>query len=498
MIPHRLALVAVLLFVAAAIGEPAAAVAPPAPYGPTPSPRQLDWHRMELIGFLHFGVNTFTGKQWGEGDESPEVFAPSAFDADQIAGALRAAGMKQLIFTAKHHDGFCLWPSKLTDYSVKRSPWKKGEGDVVRELADACRRQGLKLGLYLSPWDRNHKDYGRPEYLTYFRDQLRELLTGYGPLGEVWFDGANGGTGYYGGVRERRSVDRRTYYDWPTTWKLVRELQPDACLFSDGGPDVRWVGNERGVAGDPSWATLNADEFGPGYGPPDKHRKRLMEGDRPGTHWLPAECDVSIRPGWFHDAAQDDKVKSATELVDLYYQCVGRGAVLLLNVPPDRRGLIHDNDIRSLQGLRQRLDATFADDLARKAVVTASASRGASYAAANLTDGNLDTYWTTEDDVTAPEVVFNWAAPVTFGVVSLREHLPLGQRIEAFALDTWQEGRWVELARATSIGNRRLVRGAPVKTDKVRLRILQAPACPALAEVAFHAEPVLEDETGAR
>jgi alpha-L-fucosidase len=232
----------------------ASAVDPPAPYGPAPSARQLAWHELEFYGFLHFTVNTFTDKEWGFGDEQESVFNPTAFDAEQIVGAAKAAGMKGLILTAKHHDGFCLWPSKFTEHSVKNSPWKNGKGDVVKEIADACGKGGLKFGVYLSPWDRNHKDYGKPEYITYYRNQLRELLTNYGPIFEVWYDGANGGTGYYGGERGKRNIDAKTYYDWPSTTKIVRELQPNACMFSDAGPDVRWVGNEQGTAGDPCWS----------------------------------------------------------------------------------------------------------------------------------------------------------------------------------------------------------------------------------------------------
>jgi alpha-L-fucosidase len=465
----------------------ASAAEPPAPYGPVPSARQLLWHERELYGFLHFTVNTFTDKEWGYGDESPAVFDPTDFDADQIVGAAKAGGMRGLVLTAKHHDGFCLWPSKLTEHSVKNSRWRGGKGDVVREIADACRRQGLAFGVYLSPWDRNHAEYGRPAYLGYYRGQLRELMTGYGPLFEVWFDGANGGDGYYGGAREKRTIDRRTYYDWPGTWQVVRDLQPDATMFSDAGPDVRWVGNEKGIAGDPSWATLNRDDFAPG----EADEARLNRGDRPGTHWLPAECDVSIRPGWFYHAAEDDKVKTPRDLLDLYYQSVGRGASFLLNLPPDRRGRIHESDERSLRGFRQLLDATFGTDLARGARASASSVRGSGsrFAAANVLDGRRDTYWATDDAVTTPELVLELGRPVTFNVVSLREYLPLGQRVEDWALDAWRDGAWHELARGTAIGSRRLWRGSDVTTDRVRLRITKAPVCPALSELALHREP---------
>jgi alpha-L-fucosidase len=477
----------VVVLVALLAGASARAAEPPAPYGPVPSARQLRWHELELYGFLHFTVNTFTDKEWGYGDESPAVFDPTDFDADQIVGAAKAGGLRGLILTAKHHDGFCLWPSKLTGHSVKSSPWRGGQGDVVREIAEACRRHGLAFGVYLSPWDRNHPEYGRPAYLEYYRGQLRELMTGYGPLFEVWFDGANGGDGYYGGARERRTIDRRTYYDWPRTWQIVRDLQPDAVMFSDGGPDVRWVGNERGIAGDPSWSTLNRADFAPG----EADEARLNRGDRPGTGWLPAECDVSIRPGWFYHPAEDGRVKTPLQLLDLYYKSVGRGASFLLNVPPDRRGRVHEADAQSLAGFRELIDATFGTDLARGAKATASNVRGddARFAAANVLDGKRETYWTTDDALTTPELVLDLGGAVTFNVVSLREPLPLGQRVEDWALDAWQDGAWREFAKGTAIGNRRLWRGADVATTRVRLRIAKSPVCPAIAELSLHLEP---------
>jgi alpha-L-fucosidase len=468
-------------------GSQAGAADTPAPYGPVPSARQLAWHELELYGFLHFTVNTFTDKEWGYGDESPAIFDPTDFDADQIVETAKAGGLKGLILTAKHHDGFCLWPSAYTEHSVKSSPWRDGKGDVVREIADACRRHGLVFGTYLSPWDRNHPEYGRPAYLEYFRNQLRELMTGYGPLFEVWFDGANGGDGFYGGARETRRIDRRTYYDWPNTRQIVRDLQPGASMFSDAGPDVRWVGNEKGIAGDPSWATLNRADFAPG----EADQKRLNSGDRPGTDWLPAECDVSIRPGWFYHASEDEKVKDPVALLDLYYKSVGRGASFLLNVPPDRRGRIHESDGRSLRGFKALLDATFTEDLAQGATAEASNVRGGDerFGPARVLDGDRSTYWSTDDEVTTPELILDLGHAVTFNVVSLREHLPLGQRIEDWAIDAWRDGQWEEIARGTAIGSRRLWRGEDVTTDRVRLRITKAPVCPAISEVALFREP---------
>ncbi|HOJ21480.1 MAG TPA: alpha-L-fucosidase [Armatimonadota bacterium] len=463
-------------------------VSAPKPHGAIPSERQLRWQAMEVTGFIHFTVNTFTDKEWGYGDESPEIFAPTAFDAGQIAGVAAEAGMKGLILTAKHHDGFCLWPSAYTDHSVKHSPWRGGQGDVVRELATACQEQGIGFGIYLSPWDRNHPRYGHPDYLTYYRNQLRELLSNYGPLFEVWFDGANGGEGYYGGARENRRIDKERYYDWETTWSIVRELQPEAVIFSDAGPDIRWVGNESGVAGDPCWGTISPDGMAPGLADP----KVLNTGHRNGSHWRPAEVDVSIRPGWFYHAHEDDQVRSPENLLQVYYESVGRGCNLLLNLPPDRRGLIHERDVASLREWRRILDATFATDLARGARVTASNTRGNDprFAPTHVIDGRRDTYWATDDDVRTPELVLDLGRHATFNVVCVREYLPLGQRVDSIALDRWDGERWVEFASATGIGAQRLIRlPERITTDRVRLRVTGSPVCPAISELGLFAEP---------
>ena len=477
----------VIAICAVAVVGRAAEVAAPAPFGPLPGERQLAWHQMEFYGFVHFTVNTFTDKEWGYGDEAESVFNPSDFSAEQIVQTAKAAGMKGLILTCKHHDGFCLWPSKCTEHSVKNSPWKNGKGDVVRELSDACKKAGLKFGIYLSPWDRNNANYGSPEYLTYYRNQLRELLTNYGPIFEVWFDGANGGDGFYGGAREKRHIDNTTYYDWENTRNIVRELQPLACMFSDGGPDVRWVGNEKGIAGDPCWATLNGKNYYPGV----DAAQRLNIGDRPGIDWIPAECDVSIRPGWFYHKNEDAKLKTPEQLLDLYFKSVGRGASFLLNLPPDRRGRIPDADVKSLKEFHRRLVAIFSQNLARGAKVTASNVRGndQKFAAGNILSGDGKKYWSTDDDVKTPELILDLGKPKTFNVISLREFLPLGQRIEAFALDQWKDGHWVEFANGTSIGSHRLIRGENITTDKIRLRITQASVSPALAELGVFAEP---------
>ena len=333
---------------------------PPSPFGPLPSERQLAWHELEFYAFVHFNMNTFTNKEWGFGDEDPALFNPTELDCRQWARICKNAGMKGIIITAKHHDGFCLWPSDYTEHSVKNSSWKNGQGDVLRELADACNEYGLKMGVYLSPWDRNNADYGKSEYIDYYRNQLREILTDYGEIFEVWFDGANGGTGYYGGKNETRMIDRETYYDWPNTHKIVRELQPGACMFSDAGPDIRWCGNEQGWINATNWDLLRLDEYFPGC----DCAEQLRTGDENGTHWVPAEVDVSIRPGWFYHESEDTLVKSWSDLLDIYLKSVGRGASLLLNIPVDKRGLIHENDSDQLVKFAEKIRSDFADEKA--------------------------------------------------------------------------------------------------------------------------------------
>jgi alpha-L-fucosidase len=463
----------------------------PAPYGAVPSERQLRWHALETYSFLHFTVNTFTGSEWGEGDEDPDIFHPTDFQPDQMMRALKSAGMKGVILTCKHHDGFCLWPTKTTGHSIRKSSWRGGNGDVVRDISEAARRHGLKFGVYLSPWDRNNAAYGTPEYIRIYRAQLRELLTQYGPVFEVWHDGANGGTGYYGGAREKRLIDKATYYDWPNTWALVRQLQPGAVIFSDVGPDVRWVGNEKGIAGETCWETYNPmGEHGGPAAPGDINAKQSPVGTRNGKHWLPPECDVSIRPGWFWHAEENSKVKRASDLMDLYYKSVGRGASFLLNVPPDRRGQFADADVQSLAQFGMARASTFATNLAAGAQATASnvRSNDRQFSAGNLLNQSRNAYWATDDDVTTPEVTLTFARPVTFNVIRIREYIPLGQRVAAFTVETENKGVWRQVAEATSIGNCRLVRlPGEVTAAKVRLRITDSPACPALSQFGlFH------------
>jgi alpha-L-fucosidase len=466
----------------------AATVTAPAPYGAVPNARQLAWQRMETYGFLHFTVNTFTDKEWGYGDENPDVFNPTDFDPDQIISAMKAGGMKGVILTCKHHDGFCLWPTKTTKHSIAYSSWRDGKGDVVRDISDAARRHGLKVGVYVSPWDRNNAAYATPAYLPIYREQVTELLTNYGPVFEVWFDGANGGDGYYGGAREMRHIDAHTYYEWPRTYAIVRRLQPDAVIHGgDKDADIRWVGDEQGVAGETCWSTFTPDDSVDG-GTTDE----LMTGTLHGTQWMPAECDVSIRPGWFWHAAEDAKVKTPQDLMDLYLKSVGRGASLLLNVPPNRKGLLSSEDVASLKGFDGIVQTTFAENLTAGAKLRASNVRGSNhrrYGPRNLLDGRRETYWATDDSVTLPELVIDFHDAVRFNVIRLREATELGQRIETFAVDAWRDGAWAQVAQGTSVGMCRVIAlPDPVETTRVRLRVVKCPVSVALAEFGVYLE----------
>jgi alpha-L-fucosidase len=458
------------------------AVAPPAPFGVVPSARQLAWHELEFYGFLHFTVNTFTGREWGYGDESPAIFNPVELDARQWAAVARDAGMKGLILTAKHHDGFCLWPSQYTEHSVRRSPWRGGQGDVLRELSEACRETGLRMGVYLSPWDRNHAAYGTPEYVTYYRNQLTELLTQYGEIFEVWHDGANGGDGYYGGAREDRRIDKRTYYGWPETWALVRELQPGAVIFSDAGPDIRWIGNERGIAPDPCWARIDPEGIIPG----EADVNVLARGNPNGLVWRPAEVDVSIRKGWFYHP--EEEPKSLEHLLDIYYRSVGNGCCLLLNLTPDKRGLIPEADVARLREFRAVLDATFAHDLAAGRAAAASNHRGPGFEAIRVTDGDRQTYWAATDDARQATVTVELPPGTTFNRVRIQEYIALGQRVAAFAIEAHGPDGWHEVATGHAIGARRILRLPETTADAVRLSIRDALASPTLSTFeVYHA-----------
>ncbi len=474
-----LQLLFILPFLCLACSKP---VPPPEPVGPLPSPQQLAWHEMEYYAFVHFNMNTFTDLEWGLGGESPEIFNPTELDTRQWARVAKEAGMKAIILTAKHHDGFCLWPSEYTEHSVKNSPWKNGEGDLIKELAAACKEYGLKMGLYLSPWDRNHAAYGSPEYITYYRNQMRELLTNYGEVFEFWVDGANGGDGYYGGANETRNVDRTTYYDWDSTFALARSYQPRIVSFSDGGPEVRWVGNERGIASETNWATLKRADFAPGVA----DSKLLGSGQMDGTHWVPAEVDVSIRPGWYYHESQDDKVKSLEHLLDIYYKSVGRNGNLLLNLPVDRRGLVHENDVKALMDLRKALDETFADNLALNTKASSSNSRGSGFEAPKVLDQDKSTYWAAEDGVLEAFIELDFGKEIDLNRLVLQEHIALGQRVKEFKVEAFVNSHYQEIDRQTTIGYKRILRLPNTKTSKLKVTILDAKASPTISNVEVY------------
>ena len=422
---------------------------------PVPSRAQLEWQRDELALFLHFGVNTFTDREWGDGKEDPAIFNPARLDARQWARAARAAGFRAMILTAKHHDGFCLWPTRTTDHSVARAAWRDGHGDVVREFVDACRAEGLKAGLYCSPWDRNHPVYGdSPRYNDVFCEQITELLTRYGTIGEVWFDGANG----------EGPNGKKQQYDFPRFWSLVTRLQPNAVMFSDAGPGVRWIGNENGVAAETNWSTVDPSIVTvPGMSG-NAVMRSLREGDRDGSVWRPGETDVSIRPGWFYHPAEDARVKTIDQLVGLYFTSVGRNSKLLLNVPPTRDGLLHDTDVARLAGMRERLNDVFRDDLAahRRPVWRASGTRSA----------------VTEIDL---------GRVVSATIADFREDIAHGQRVARYVLEGSMGRDWSVMSRGTTVGYRKLDRFRPVSVRRVRFTIEDAADAPRPVDIRLYA-----------
>ncbi len=435
-----------------------------------PTLQQLAWQQMELTAFLHFGINTFTGREWGDGSEDPAIFNPEELDAEQWVKALKDAGFKMAILTAKHHDGFCLWPTKTTKHSVASSPWRGGKGDVVKELRDACDKYGLKFGVYLSPWDRNATCYGNsPEYNRFFIEQLTELLSNYGEVHEVWFDGACG-EGPNGKKQE---------YDWDAFYKTITRLQPKAVM-AIMGDDVRWVGNEKGIGRETEWSTT---ALTPGIYPrSEEQNKRLglfAKAKDLGSRdivtkaselfWYPSEVDVSIRPGWFYHADQDDQVKSLSHLTDIYFQSVGYNSVLLLNIPPDKRGLIHENDVKRIKELSDYLKETFADNGVKKG----------------------DELWRAASG-TAKEYEINRDA--VFNTFLIQEDISKGQRVESFTVEAFGDGSWEKLGEGTTVGYKRLLRFPERKAEKIRVRVNNARGIANVMNVGlFYAKPLTEE-----
>ena len=458
----------------------------PAPYGVLPSQAQVEWQKMETNMFCHFGPNTFTSAEWGTGQESADLFNPSGMDCRQWASIAKAAGMKGIIITAKHHDGFCLWPNPVSRHTVAQSSWKDGKGDVLKELSEACREYGLKFGVYISPWDRNDPAYGSDEYNEVFRQTLESALGNYGPVFEQWFDGACGE-----GPNGKRQV-----YDWNLYHETVYKHQPDAVIFSDIGPGCRWIGNEAGYAGKTCWSTLDTAGFAPGKSPA---QDTLNCGNVHGEAWVPGEADVSIRPGWFYKDSENDKVKSVSDLLGIYYASVGRNSLLLLNVPPDKRGLIHSIDSLRLMEFRSALDKIFASDMADGAVAEASSVRGGRkrFSASNILDGDYDSYWCTDDGVTEASVVVNLDGVKTFNRILLQEYIPLGQRIAAFSIDVKDpEGNWVRAAEGTTVGYKRILLTDRLTTDAVRINIEKSYACPLINGFGLYLDEIMGETEG--
>ncbi|AWW00130.1 alpha-L-fucosidase [Arcticibacterium luteifluviistationis] len=460
---------------------------PPETYGVLPSERQLAWHEMETYALVHFTPTTFENKEWGYGDADPSVFNPSNFDADQIINAAKAGGLKGLILVAKHHDGFALWPTKSTEYNITKSPWKNGEGDMVKEFQMACEKAGLKFGVYCSPWDRNSEFYGTPKYLEIYRAQLKELYSNYGDLFMSWHDGANGGDGYYGGANEARKIDNTTYYDWTNTWEgITRKLQPTANIFSDIGLDVRWVGGEHGYAAETHWATFSPEaNTGTVAVPGNVNTLVSSTGTRNGKYWMPAECDVPLRPGWFYHPEEDGKEKDSEALFDLYLKSVGRGAGLDLGLAPTPEGILHNNDVEILKKFGTKLSDTFRENYISGATLKASNVRGTAFGEEFLIDDDRYSYWATDDEITNASVEIELSKPANFDLIRIRENIKLGQRIDKATVEVFVNDTWEIVGEVNSIGATRLIKfDTPVESDKIRITF-NAPVAICISDIGI-------------
>lgn len=468
---------------------------PPEPYGAVPTKSHLQWHQMEYFSLVCYGLNTYTEVEWAYGDVDPLLFNPSNLDTDQWARVARDAGMKGLILVSKHHDGFCLWPSKYTEYSVAATPWKNGKGDVLRDLAASCKKYGLKLGVYLSPWDRNHAEYGREEYVQYYYKQLEELLTGYGDIFEFWIDGANGGTGYYGGADERRTIDRETYYGYGNIFSIVKEHQPDALIFSDVGPGVRWVGNESGYVNETNWNTINTEGVYPGSSGPEFHKK-LGIGDKDGIDWIPAEVNTTLLwpKAWYYHS--DSRPRSLSNLMDLYYTSIGRGSPLDLGLAIAPTGEIREMDVKALLKFKRQVDLEFQNNLIKGAKMTSSECRknATQFAAGKVQDEDTETYWATSDSIQKASLVVDFRKKTTFNRLMMQEYIALGQRIDKFTAEALVGEQYIEIASGTTVGYKRALRLEDVTTSKLRITFETEAPCLTLSNLGVYNAPLLVDD----
>jgi len=451
----------------------------PSPFGAVPTPYQLEWQKMETNMFFHFGPNTFTAAEWGDGTESEDIFNPSDLDCRQWISTAKAAGFKGTVITAKHHDGFCLWPNPESAHTVAQSSWRDGQGDVLKELSEACREYDVKFGVYVSPWDRNHPDYGSDKYNTVFVNTLKSIYANYGEIYEQWFDQACGE-----GPNGKKQV-----YDWDLFNSTVLDNEPQAIIFRDPGPGCRWVGNERGYAGRTSWSTIEPDSID--YQSPNVF-KYLTEGMPGAGSWVPSETDVSIRPGWFWKESQTPMVKSIQKLLTIWYESVGRNSLLLLNVPPDNRGLIDPVDSVRLLEFRAALDEIQSVNYAEGATAVSSNTRGKSFSPANLFDGDYDSYWATKDDVTSATLTIDLAKESTFNRVMLQEYIPLGQRVEKFSIEVPDGDAWETVAEETTIGYKRIVLIPETTASSLRINIESSMACPVLNNIELYMDKILK------
>ena len=439
---------------------------------PVPTEAQVNWQKLEEYAFVHFGLNTFNDLEWGYGNTPASTFNPTDLDTDQWVDVIKQAGLKGVILTAKHHDGFCLWPTKTTDYNISQSPWKDGKGDMVGELAESCRKAGLKFGIYLSPWDRNHPEYGREGYQKVFHEQINELVNNYGPIFEYWFDGANGGTGWYGGANEARSINPKEYYKYEEAGKIIRENNPDIMIFGGTDGTIRWIGNESGYAGETNWSTFDSSrEDFPGN-----------EGVKDGNEWLTGETDVSIRPGWFYHHREDHQVRSVGNLINIYYQSVGRNSTLLLNFPVALNGKIHPTDSTNVVEWRKAINNELKTNLLKDVKVSASDTRGSKFKPTKTIDNDYDTYWATSDEESTGTLTYDFIEPVLINRLLVQEYIPLGQRVSEFNIEYEIHGEWhpIETSdKMTTIGYKRIIRFDTVEASAIRINFTESkgPLC---------------------